>query len=57
MNAFVSAVAEEMASARAELRAAQSREDETAASEAAARLADLSEILARAQEGLRRPTA
>jgi hypothetical protein len=57
VNAFVSAMAEEMASARAELRAAQSREDETAAAEAAARLADLSEILARAQEGLRRPTA
>ena len=57
MSAFASAVAEEMARARAELWAARKRQDDSAVADAVDRLADLSEIVARVQEGLSRPSA
>jgi hypothetical protein len=57
MNAFATAMAEEMARARAELWAAREREDESAVADAVDRLADLSEIVARVQEGPARSNA
>ena len=51
MNAFAAAMAEESATARAELLAAQSREDEVGVRDAVNRLRDLAEIAARVREG------
>ena len=57
MNAFTSAMAEEVARARAELWAARRCQNESAVADAVDRLEDLSEIVARVQEGLSRPSA
>jgi hypothetical protein len=52
VNAFASAMAEEIARARADLTDARSRQDDSGISDAIARLRDLSELLERAGEGL-----
>jgi hypothetical protein len=52
VNAFASAMAEEVARARADLTEARSRQDDTGISDAIDRLRDLSELLERAGEGL-----